>query len=196
MARLNVMIETEWDRWFPVAPETAGKDAVQTFEALGVALAAGDAAAARKQWVTLGERLRRRTDAAGAQDRLLRLIECKRKLVDTCVKNVNVMSQVCTQEELGTILHALGAAVRRTVLDSTVRGQIFADFEATLQRLEAPWEPPGAEWSTAESSRRDVGQSVSTTGVALRRNVQPTGDANANVTKQQMENQHDINNED
>ena len=119
-------------------PEDEADDAADIFEALGVALAAGDAKTARTRLASLGRLLERRTATADARRRFLQLIESKRKLVDTHVKHLSVTSRVYSPEEVATLVASLATAVRRAVSDEAVLHQISDDFDAARQQLDHP----------------------------------------------------------
>ena len=110
--------------------------------------------AARTQFARLGEILERGATSATQTDRLLRLMEMKRKLTDTYAKTFRVTSKVFTIEEVGLVLHVLAVAVKARVPDRAVQAQIFADFKATLKQYDVPM--PSRHEPPATPSHRSV----------------------------------------
>ena len=138
IALLTALIEAAMADVIAGATAAPEDDAADIFEALGVALAAGDAQTARTRLASLGRLLERRTATADARRRFLQLIESKRKLVDTHVKHLSVTSRVYSPEEVATLVASLGTAVRRAVSDEAVLHQIYDDFDAARQQLDHP----------------------------------------------------------
>ena len=135
-------------------PATLATDARSTYDAVRVAMRAGDWKTARTRLATLGAILDRGADTIAADNRLLRLLEAKRKLVDTWVKTRSdtkpvLPEHVYTLEEISVVIRALCQAIMRAVTDRRVHRQIFNDFKLAMSRLDIPLDvsaptPPGA----------------------------------------------------
>ena len=153
LARLSALIELAWERVIADQPAVSAKRALDLLTATEASLSADDYRTARKRWARLSASLRRGTDITNTEDRLLHLIDRKRRVVDSHLKT----SQICTQDEVAALIGNLGAAVRRRVSDPAVRGQIFKDFDATLRRLDTPADSPDSNRIPAAEGQEQAG---------------------------------------
>ena len=124
VARLEEMIEGGEERLRRRRRDDRRR-AGQRFKVAQAALQAGDWATARQKFTAVGEILDRGAETSAAAQRLLRLIEAKRKLVDTYAKTRPLTQRVFTVAEVNNFIAAFKQEVDRAVMDQSVRRQIF-----------------------------------------------------------------------
>ena len=157
VARLSALIEQEWDRLIAGEPAVSANRALDLLTAAEASLSAGAYTTAQKRWARLSAILRQGTDIANTEDRLLHLIEGKRKLVDAYVKT----SQTYTQDEVRAMFGKLAMAVRRRVSDPAVRRQILKDYKAAAAGLDMPSDPAGTNGSPAAKGQEQAWSAAS-----------------------------------
>ena len=141
MARVDALIEMEWNQLASGHPEAAWDDARKAFRAFRSALGSGDRRGAQTHLLELGAIIEGGVDQQRAVGRLLRLIEHDRRLVETNSRIVRAGNQTLTVEEVAGVIAAMGAAIRRAVPDPTVRGEIIAEFDKRVKQLDAQPNP-------------------------------------------------------
>ena len=155
IARLDALIAREWEQ-LVAGPPSPGTDAQRALHAYQEAIATGNAPRAQKAWATYCAIVDREDDTAKATQRLLTLIDLKRRLIETHVKIEKTLSRFVTLDEVGDVLQIIATAMRRAVPDPAVRQRIFDDIQAACKTHDMPCRVPTGEPDAAAASPSDT----------------------------------------
>ena len=151
IARVATLIEQEWDRLCHGLPPTAWEDGQRVWAAFQRALAAGHQEAAQAHLLRLAALLDAGATERQRMDRLVRLIEQYRRLVETHSRILRAAAVRLAPEDIGVLVEVMREAAARRIADPAVVAQIVAICKDQLLRLNIPPAPLGRHPHTHRS---------------------------------------------
>lgn len=152
VARVDALTAVEWDHLITEAPPHAWEDAQRAWAAFQQALAGGHRTRAQAALLTLGTLLEAGADDRRHTENFIRLVDQKRRLVETYARMLHAAGRRLTPEDIGVLLEVLRAAAVQAGVGPAGVARIVAICNARLQRLKAQ---PGRP-TRSPSERRSV----------------------------------------
>ena len=138
VAQVTVLIDVEWDRLAHDLPPTAWEEAQRAVATPQRALAAGHRTRAQRALLRLADVLAAGADERRGTDRLLTLIEQKRRLLDTHARMLRKAGRSLTPEDIGVLLEVVRDAATQVGAAPDASALIVDICRARLHRLKTP----------------------------------------------------------